>query len=427
MNGGFILWVSTLLACTGTKGGGDSGAPDGGTDGGTDGGVDGGADGGADGGSPAVVEPPCADGTWGFIDPDAPAIHVSDAAAAGGDGSPEAPFDALDSALAAAAESGLDRIALWPGTYSGRLIFESDQSGFVLHGCSAAEVWVRSSDSELPGLLVSGATGVDLAGFTVDGGALGIWFKSDGSGRVEGVMVEDADLAGIVIDGSEKLAVVDLVDMGIRASGFGLVVGGGTVTVDGLGVQDSDTVGVLVHGSDAVVELRDLVVQEVAPVDGRFGRGIQVQEFARVTITGDSLVRDVSDAGLFVHFASVMVEGLEIELVAANDLEGGSSGDGVVLSAYEEGASYDPLDFPSSLAGLAVSGFVRAGIYVENVEGQLDGNTVTKGSAACSICYLEGSPVAGSDIEGGEASPVTEAMVLDRAPIDVSGLEIGIE
>jgi len=362
------------------------------------------------------ASPPCADGAWGLIaDPDA-ALHVSQQqGSASGDGSLSDPLNDLNDALDLLADAGLSAIAIWPGSYSTEtlnILGDAGQGDTQLQGCSCDEVTVSAQSDDESVILVRDATDFQLAGITLQGGtrALDISGAVGSDIRIEDVAVLQSQLAGVVIDGPETIASVQQLQVAQTVAsnetsvelGIGLVIDGASVELYDSSFADSTLVGVLADNA-ASISFDEVTVSDTQQASGQLGRGIQLQGRTSGTISNCHLL-DNHDAGLFALLApDLVLTDNEVDGVGASDLadhKGVTSGDGIVISAADgTKANYDASDYLVSLSGNTVSGWAvgRAGVYLENVHAQLEGNDLQDEQLVYSD---KNAQVTGSDVEG---------------------------
>ncbi len=369
---------------------------------------------------------PCADGSWGDLDSPTTAVQVRADGDDSGDGSLDAPVASLDAALALTRARSEDRtIFVGPGTYTvSDLTLESapaaggSDDGLVIDACSG-EVTLEAGDPDAPVIRVSGAQDVSLAHLTLSGGTRSLLVWKGAKARVSSVLVKGGVIAGVVIGGHDTL--VDMTDLNIQDSegdgdglgGFGLGISGATVRWSRGGVSKARVAGVFIDSDarDGGVTLEDLDVSGVsADSDGAYGRGIQAQDAASLTMSGCT-VSDTQDAGVFVLQAtSLVLEGVTVDTVSAGlvpDSEE-SSGDGVVITSLDDsGDVLDPDGFSATLTDTTVSGVARAAVLLEGVTATADGSALSGGTNG--LVVQGDAALTGGDAEDAEdlnASPL---------------------
>lgn len=350
---------------------------------------------------------PCAGGSWGWIEAPEDAVHVSPDGT--GDGSSGAPMASLDAALDLARAEARP-IALWPGEYATNLSLQASpaaggtDAGLTVAGCGADELVLTPSDATLPIVLVTEATGVRLAGATLRGGRRALVAWSGAGLDVEAVSVEEPEVLGIAIDGSDTI--VTLTDTEVRdvvaedGVGYGVQVTGGELAMQGGGVTGATTAGILVDF--ATFSLDDVSVEDTSSnPDGAYGRGVQVQSQSYGSITASSFARN-ADAAVFSSTTwNLLVEGVTVtDTAAALDPDSfATTGDGLVVTGGDDGL--DPATLLVTLTDNVVTGSARAGIVVAGVAAAIDGNdTAGNGASAgdgTSIWSQQGALASGTD------------------------------
>ncbi len=338
----------------------------------------------------ATPDPPCSDGTWGYIvDPDA-AIHVrADGDDATGDGSAANPVASLERALELSREpEGGRTIAVGPGTFPTSIDIQGepgedpDDTGLAIEGCGAGDTVLTAADAQAHVIRVSESTGVRLAGFTTEGGRRALWIWNGAEVTVEAVDVTDSLRLGVVLGGFDSI--VSLVDVTVHDPvveaegeveyGYGIAIQEAAVTMSGGGVYNANRVGILAHM--ALVDLDGVTIDGTASdSDGYLGRGIQLQDLSVASLTGCSLSGN-RDAGLFsLRSVDLVLDGLTVDGTGAADVPGSgdTTGDGIVLTQGD--GNYDPAEFQATLTQCVVTASDRAGILIEDVTATLTDNT----------------------------------------------------
>jgi hypothetical protein len=318
---------------------------------------------------------PCDDGGWsGLSDPD-DAVHVrtrgDDATA---DGSRLMPYGTPEAALDATRAGGPKAIFLGPGTYDGFLdLGAGTDDGLAIYGCSADEVTLRpdtySSGGHRRAIMVSGASGVVLADFRIQGGLPGLWIWQGASAEVSEVVVDEALGYGVMVGGTTTTATLtdvevhdvdpDVYDHGWLL-GYGVAVDDATVTMTRGGVWGASVVGVLA-ANVADVTLNDVTVEDTYPdYDGSKGRGAHAQGLSSLVVQGGAFRRN-HDAGIAAVGAIWLeVSGAEISDTAAVAMsDGTTSGDGILI-AEEPGGDYAAGTFLGEISDVALDGNDRA-------------------------------------------------------------------
>ncbi|MEQ1502941.1 MAG: hypothetical protein ABMB14_11960 [Myxococcota bacterium] len=372
--------------------------------------------------------PPCAGETWGAIDDPAHAIHVRPDGDDAGDGTERAPVRTLAAALGLARDGGPRTVALGAGVFPASLSLVTDagdgrtDDGLRLQGCSADETSIvpdpgarAASTGGVPGstVTVTAAQDVTLSDLTFDGGDRPLFVWGGAEVTVVRVRIVDATASGFVVDG--PYTIVHATDVEVHrttasggstvgAGGYGVEIDGATVDWTGGGVWASTAAGIVVTGDTGALTLDGATVADtLSAADGRFGRGVQVQQYATAALTGCTLAANV-DAGLF----SLLGQGVSLDGVTVDGTAGatggtgtggtGVGGDGIVVTGIDaDGRQLDPATFTVSLAGNTIGGVARAGIVVERVTAALDGNVVTGTAPDAARVAQEGAVVTGTD------------------------------
>ncbi|MEZ4235463.1 MAG: hypothetical protein R3F59_04735 [Myxococcota bacterium] len=353
--------------------------------------------------------PPCADG-WGAITAPDSATHVrTDGDDASADGSADLPY----ATVAAAIDAGATHLALGPGDFPATLALGATDS-LVLQGCSADETRLVGDTASAPILSLNGTAGVIVSGVTLAEADRPLFATGGATVTADHVAIRDGNWSGFVVDG--PYTVVELEDVTVAdtrsvggAGGFGGEVDGATLRWTGGELVGNRAAGLVAAGSSAVVELTDVRVADTAPADdGRFGRGIQLQDFASASLT-DLVVADNHDAGVFSLLAAdLVVDGLTVSGTTAS----AAGGDALVVTAVDaDGRQLDPAGFRATLTGNTVDGADRAGIVLERVTATVDGNTVANAPQA--IVAQQDAVVSGAD----PVDVLTEPLPLERAAI----------
>lgn len=415
-----ILILSWLLLCLlafGCNGGDDDDATDDDT-----------ADDDDDDSVPA--DPPCADGSWGFITDGQDAIHVRADGDDGNDGSDAAPLATVGAALTLSREASQPRrIAIGPGTFAATLsVFgeeadESTDSGLSIEGCSPTETILEAENAEEPVIKVTESVGVRLAGLGLQGGRRSLWVWGGADVEIESVHVTNSGRLGIIIGGTDSIATmtnVEVHDPVVETDEYGTEYGYGisfqnsTATMTGGGVWGAYRVGILCHYAD--VTFVDVSVEDTAQdSDGYFGRGIQLQDLSMATISGGNLAGN-SDAGVYsLRSLYLELDGLTVDATAASGVpdEAADTGDGIVIS--QGVTNNDPASYLAVLTDNTVTGSARAGILIDSVSAEINGNTAGADnglSEGGSSIYAQGNFVmsgADSFVEPGEALQTNNA------------------
>lgn len=393
-------------------------------------------------------EPPCADGTWGALDDPstdwdtsgddigdpATAIHVRVDGDDSADGSIDAPVATLEAALALSRGRSSDKVIfVGPGTYGGVSLSiaqdpgdGSTDDGLVIAGCQD-EVTLEARSDDEPIVKVTEAEGVKLYDLDLDGGRRALWIWSGASVSTTRLRIAGSRGTGVVMDGQDtRVDASDLRVSDTEEDESGLAIGVGIIKASarwsGGSVSRSRTAGVFVDsdGRSGDIELVGVVISETAAdADGLYGRGLQVQGAASLSMVGCE-VTDSEDAAVFVFQTfSTSIEDLVVSGVTASAIpdETETSGDGVVITSEDGGDDeLDPSLFSVSLLNSTIGGYIRAGVLVEDVTATLSGNSATDG--------VYGLASQGGTVLGGTDTVETpaEELLLNREVLDSSAL-----
>jgi uncharacterized membrane protein (UPF0136 family) len=255
----------------------------------------------------ARVGSPCPAADWADDLPiDVPILFVREGEATVGDGTRELPFGLISDATTAAGPGTI--IALSKGT------FDEDVElgeGVTLWGACVAETLVTCSvvSTDLPTILVSGADTV-LRGLRVGGDRAGVAVRDGGASvLVEGVVVEGAQGAGVMVDAG-RATLRDLVVRDTRPApdgtlGAGIDVGtGAQVDVTRAVIERNRLAAAYVGDAGTRVTLSDVDLRDTQAraSDGAAGRGLNVQFGARVDVLRAVIERN-RDVGVFAMSA----------------------------------------------------------------------------------------------------------------------------
>lgn len=226
----------------------------------------------------ACVPADCGLGPWGDVAPDPEGTTWYVLAGSSGDGTADAPFGAISSAMEAAAEVPGGRIVIGAGRYPERLSFSRAHDGLELHG-RCTELVTLDGEGLAAATLSVFASQVVVRSITITGGRPGVI-----AGQVPGA-------PGLVLRGN------DLV------------------------IATNGGYGVLATGSGVLLDLAESVIEDVRPTNELSpGRGLGVEQGARLIGVGLT-VRDV--AGVGVQVAQVdsdaEIDGLTVDAIIAQD------------------------------------------------------------------------------------------------------------
>lgn len=387
----------------------------------------------------------CGVGPFGDLepDPDGPTWHVLAAAEAPGDGSAEAPFPRLSSAMEAAVEQPGGRVLIGAGTYAERLSFNRGHDGLELAGRCTELVTVDGGGLAAPTLSIF-ASSVVVRRIRITGGRPGVI-----AGEVPGA-------PGLVLRGNDLL-IEDNGGYGVLATGQGVLVDlaetvvrtveptnelspGRGIGVDqsarllGIGVTVEDVAGVGVQVQDGIGELEDSHLSGGRPqAAGTYGRALHVvggeltlrrsevaahPERAVVVEAGGSLVMEdatIDEGGL----PSQVVGGAEVALVRVAhvgglQVHGANSFAALTDSSLSAGATAGPLLTGEEGAAVALDGVELTGGHGVGVHLAGDGT----------VGQLEDTDVRSTTAGNPETEPGIGVLVSDGASLE--GDDLGV-
>ncbi len=409
-------------------------------------------------GCPVEADPP--DGSshpcaplWGAA-PGGGRVVVDAAAPAGGDGSEESPFSSVIDAITAVRASRVRQIVIAPGDYPGRYLLSQDipewaDSGLQLLGCGREEThlvavteqeWTDSGyvDRLRPVLDIvgSGTRDVLVRDLALVGGRRG-GIVRDGAGALGPVVLQHVDVVdsvrlGLLIDGASTVAElrdvhVDGVATEGGAFGWGIAVQSrmplsgqftGPTVIEDVVVEGASGLGILVDGG--WVQLLDSEVVGVEPLDGKFGRGVQVQNWSMGTLQGLDASGN-SDAALFLESPGRNGDALEVlncslgptSAAPIEELPEESAGDGLVATQFWTAAPYPSDTFVVVVDGVDFEGNPRAHMLAEGVTAEVGTNNVFGKGTSFPLVSQGGAAVQG--VGGGAPGMTPEVLTGDAA------------
>ncbi len=258
----------------------------------------------------------CGTDTWGNL-PDAPNTVYVDPAdpGASGDGSKAKPLKTLFEALALVQEGG--RIALAAGTYDEPLEITK---GIEVAGRCPSMVRVQGTTMAhgYPVIVwVNQAAGVTLRGIEIGGKGIGIMADGAMDLTVERAHIRNATVAGLLAFGGST--VVSMMESWIEGTlpresdkTFGRGVeaeSGARVTLTSSALVGNRGAGVLAGLDDTEVTATGNLIEGTLPQenDHTSGQGVRAKEGARVTLTSNALIAN-HEAGLIVFGKATQVE-----------------------------------------------------------------------------------------------------------------------
>lgn len=371
------------------------------------------------------AQPPCADG-WGAISMPDQSVHVRTDGDDSAPGTGSQPLATLEAALQATRAGLYKRIALGPGEFAAALDLLGDagagatDNDLVLEGCSAEETALGPLQADAPQIKVTEAIGVELRGLSLRGGARPLWVWGGASVTASQMTILEADWSGFVVDG--PYSILDLEEVRVEGSravggvgGYGAEIDGAQVSWEGGALLDNTAAGIVVNGETAALELVGVEISETRTDEaGRFGRGLQIQNYASASVV-DCQLQGNRDAAIFSLLGrEVLVERASIATV---ERASGEGGDGIVATGIDpDDRQLDPASFQITLLDNVIDGAPRAGALMERVTAALEGNQVT--GAEQQLAAQEGAVLSGPD----EVQVLTEALALRRELLD-AGLD----
>jgi hypothetical protein len=297
---------------------------------------------------------PCGSGTWGDVPIDATTQYVDLSFVGASDGTVNAPWTTIQQAVNVAVGS----VAIAAGDYAEDVVVSGPVQlwGVCPSLVSTQSVSVVAGVVELHTLALSGAAdGVNVQGASVsldrlwihDTAGFGLRALLSSTVMVSGTLIEAVYERGIYTEGGsvevDGCAIRDLVAapktpnfgggraINIRDDTTSGARGNGVVRNTYItGVTES---GIMVHASDATIETT--VVRDVAPsLEGRFGRGVNVQMDVSTGERGDALIRQsvferMFDGGIVITGGNAVIEATTVRDVASN-FDVGDRGYGIV-------------------------------------------------------------------------------------------------
>jgi len=367
--------------------------------------------------------PPC-DGGWGYVDEAAAGdyIHVRTPADGGDDtgtGTASSPMATLEAAQALSREEGNSKLlCVGSGDYETSLLVLGDagndqtDDGLTIVGCgsSGAEATrlVAATDSSWI-IKINTAQGVELQHFATEGGRRAIWVWGGANVGILDLVVQLSTRLGTIFGGWDTIVVADgLViedtiaetdDEGVEF-GYGLSVHDADVTITNGSITGSTKAGMLINGGYVTMTSVDIDGTQ-ADYLGYKGRGIQAQNDAMV-VMDDCEIGATSpnqDAGIYAQGAlwfqmdNSMVDGTAMGALPGESCGGDDCpGEGVVISQGALGE--DPANFMAFLDNNVITNSARAGILVDSVATELNGNEALSTNGmfdGASSIYLQGA------------------------------------
>jgi len=242
---------------------------------------------------------PCGTGTWGDAPVDSDSLYV-DASYTGGasDGSSTKPFVTVSAAIAAARSDKPIVIAIAAGSYAESLVITKPVK---LWGRCPSMVEINGPAGAKTAIDVKSAA--ELHRLAVTGAGFGVLVEGTGNVRIEELWIHDTEGRGLDLEAV------------------------GESTVKGTLIEKTHQVGVVVISTKATLE--KIAVRDIAPLGGKLGMGVLIQddtttsERADVDVRG-SLVQKSVDAAIAVLGSIARIEGCALLDTASGDLTTGA-------------------------------------------------------------------------------------------------------
>ncbi len=252
-----------------------------------------------------------------------------------------------------------------------------------------------------PTLDIAGSATVDILvrDLALVGGRRGVIVR-DGAGAAGPVVIQHVDVVdsvrlGVLVDGASTVAELrDIHVDGVATEGgvfgWGIAVQSrmplagqftAPTVIEDVIVQGASGLGILIDG--AWVRLQDSQVFGVEPLDGKFGRGVQVQNWSMGTLQGLDASGN-SDAALFLESPGRNGDALEVldstlgptSAAPILELPDESAGDGLVATQFWTAAPYPSDTFLVRVDGVDFEGNPRAHMLAEGVTAEVGTNNV---------------------------------------------------
>jgi hypothetical protein len=324
-----------------------------------------------------LTDGPCAQGTWGDIDP-VGAVLIVDPARGGDDGNAgtvQEPLATIAEALRRGRATGdAYRVGVGAGEFTVNLGFAGGEPAATLQGCSPDETTLVAADGAAPVIVATNAD-LSVAGVTVRGGTRGV-AAVGGTLVLDDVTVRDNARVGVAVDGTDARISDSRLDDNDAVGGhfgWGLVAVGSRVVIDGGEVDDNHGFGIVgLDGSS--LDISGLEVSgTLSDGDGAFGRGIHIQDSDAVIAT--STIAQNVDAGIF----ALRPLGLLVDHIIIDTTAGGIVGTGddlVITNGLDTPATiaYNATVYASTFTNAARCGIIANGVGVFAARNDTTGN-----------------------------------------------------
>jgi len=258
------------------------------------------------------VGTPCPEGNWAEDLPtDREILYVLSGAPPGGDGTRESPFGTISEAMRQASVGTV--IALSKGTFDEWVML---RSGVTLWGACVLETIVTCSEvSDGAGTISVTGWDAGVRNLRISGNRPGIWVYGMVSINIEDVIVDSAEVVGLLAANRAHLTGRSIIVRNTRSRGGDGMFGRGLNVEEGAQVdvnraifERNREVGVLVAHSGTVLNLTDVIVRDTQSQesDRMSGRGLQVQEGAQVEVNRAIFERNREVGVLVAHSGTVL-------------------------------------------------------------------------------------------------------------------------
>jgi len=312
----------------------------------------------------SCVPESCGVGTWGSIEVDEATAFVDASVGPGGDGTAAAPFDTVTKGADEAGARGGGLVALAAGTYMENLVLGEQHDGVRIDGRCAEMVTLDGSagDVESATLRLEGRRGteVEVSGVTVMGGRYGgAWVASGRLALRDSNAVRNVPI-GVLAYGEESQVDLDGVliletqpdESGLFGRGID-VEDGARLSATLSTVQGNHDVGVYAYGDGTDLDLTDtLVLDTASSPDGTLGLGIQVRAGASLAATG-CMLQGNRTIGVYSTDGGTTVVLADTTVLDTESSSNGTMGIGIVA---QDGASL-------AATGCTVRGNREAGVF----------------------------------------------------------------
>ena len=381
----------------------------------------------------------CGTGTWGALETDGDTVFVDGNAGDDGDGTADAPLQHIQDGLDLAAERGGGLVAVAAGTYTENLQLGDEHDRVTLAGRCMDMVTVDGSagEEDAPAVLVDGVLDdtleYGLSGLTiVEGPWTGIAHRA-GTLTIEDTVLDRNHTFGLMSWGSATTTLLSRVTIretrpyvdGRFGRGINVELHA-TVVAESCLLEHNAADGVFVQDDDSSVQLTDVAIRETQlDGDGENGRGISVQDNASLQATS-CLLEGNHDVAVYASSEDAFVHLVDVEIRDTRpDAEGlGGRGIGVYdgASLLAEGCLLEH----NTEIGLRVDGEGAEAHLIDTViretwtgpDGMSGrGMTVQNGAQlTAESCLLDGNVEHGIFASGGSVVQLFDVEIRDTQP-----------